>query len=45
MRALVLFMAFAFSHAFAQHDPLRGPAPVDEVGKAAPMANAENADK
>jgi cytochrome c-type protein NapB len=31
--------------AFAQQDPLRGPARVDEVGKAAPMVNAENNDK
>ena len=31
--------------ALAQHDPLRGPARVDEVGKAAPMVNAENNDK
>ena len=45
MRYWVLLMAFAFSHAFAQHDPLRGPAPVEEVGRAAPMVNAENDDK
>jgi len=29
----------------AQQDPLRGAARVDEVGKAAPMVNAENNDK
>jgi len=29
----------------AQHDPLRGPVPVDQEGKAAPMVNAENNDK
>jgi len=45
MRALFFFMVFAFPPAFAQHDPLRGGAAVDEVGKAAPMANAENDDK
>ena len=39
-------LAFLFcANAFAQHDPLRGPAPVDEVGKAAPMVNAENNDR
>ena len=31
--------------AFAQQDPLRGAASVDEVGKAAPMVNTENNDR
>jgi cytochrome c-type protein NapB len=31
--------------ALAQHDPLRGPAPVDEVGRPAPLVNAENNDR
>ena len=39
------FMAFLSSVAFSQQDPLRGPARVDEVGKATPMVNAENNDK
>jgi nitrate reductase (cytochrome), electron transfer subunit len=39
--AALLFSATAF----AQHDPMRGAAPVDEVGKAAPMVNAENNDR
>jgi cytochrome c-type protein NapB len=41
----MLLMAFAFSNAMAQHDPLRGAAPVEEMGRAAPMVNAENDDK
>ena len=44
--AAMAALAFLFcANAFAQHDPLRGPAPVDEVGKAAPMVNAENNDR
>jgi len=39
---LLLLLSF---QALAQHDPLRGAAAVDEVGKAAPMVNAENDDK
>ena len=42
-RFLVLFLFCA--SALAQHDPLRGAAPVDEVGNAAPMVNAENNDR
>ena len=30
---------------FAQHDPLRGAAPVEDLGRAAPMAQTENDDK
>ena len=45
MRRLLTFLVMFSSVAFAQHDPLRGSAPVDEVGKAAPMVNAENDDK
>jgi cytochrome c-type protein NapB len=42
----VLFVTVLLSlPALAQHDPLRGAARVDEVGKAAPMVNAENNDK
>ena len=45
-RLSLLFLPFLFwGNAFSQHDPLRGPARVDEVGKAAPMVNAENNDK
>jgi len=44
-RVLLLIVALVPCHAFSQHDPLRGAAPVNEVGKAAPMVNAENDDK
>lgn len=47
MRVFIILVLLAgFSSATrAQHDPLRGPAPVDQEGKAAPMVNAENNDK
>jgi cytochrome c-type protein NapB len=45
MKRLLALLLILGSTAFAQHDPLRGLAPVDQVGKAAPMANAENDDK
>lgn len=42
----LLFLALMISgKAISQHDPLRGPTPVDEEGTAAPMVNAENNDK
>jgi nitrate reductase (cytochrome), electron transfer subunit len=42
----VLFLTVLFSEgAISQHDPLRGPASVDELGTAAPLVNAENNDK
>ena len=40
-----LLALFFCASAFAQHDPLRGPAPVDEVGRPAPLVNAENNDR
>ena len=45
MSRFLLALLFFCAGAFAQHDPLRGSAPVDEVGKAAPMVNAENNDR
>ena len=48
MRRLIVICLLASipcSKAFSQHDPLRGPTPVDQEGKAAPMVNAENNDK
>jgi nitrate reductase (cytochrome), electron transfer subunit len=41
----VLLLGIVSGLTLAQHDPLRGPAPVDELGRAAPMVNAENDDK
>ena len=41
----VLLLGIASGLTLAQHDPLRGPAPVDELGRAAPLVNAENDDK
>jgi nitrate reductase (cytochrome), electron transfer subunit len=41
----LLLLAVVSGATFAQHDPLRGAAPVDELGRAAPMVNAENDDK
>jgi len=42
---LLLVLSGFLGKILAQHDPLRGPARVDEIGKAAPMVNAENNDK
>jgi cytochrome c-type protein NapB len=43
---ILLFLLAGFSpETAAQHDPLRGPTPVDQEGKTAPMVNAENNDK
>ncbi|HYI87357.1 MAG TPA: nitrate reductase cytochrome c-type subunit [Burkholderiales bacterium] len=41
----VVLLGIVSGLTLAQHDPLRGVAPVDEVGRAAPMVNAENDDK
>ena len=45
MKLVLGVLLLAACTAFAQQDPLRGGARVDEVGKAAPMVNAENDDK
>jgi len=44
---LVVFIlaGFLLAKAFAQHDPLRGPAPFEESGKTPPLVNAENNDR
>ena len=43
---IFFFILLIFStKAFAQHDPLRGPAPFEESGKTPPLVNAENNDK
>lgn len=41
---LVLAM-FLSCPVFAQHDPLRGPAPFEETARPAPLVNAENDDR
>ena len=47
MRAALLFffLNLLIPVSFSQHDPLRGPVPVDQEGRPAPMVNAENNDK
>jgi cytochrome c-type protein NapB len=42
---IALLLVLGAGTALSQHDPLRGPAPVDELGRAAPMAQTENNDK
>ena len=44
MKRVFLLLLVSFS-AFAQHDPLRGPAPFEESGKTPPLVNAENNDR
>ena len=42
---IVLLVLLTCARAFAQHDPLRGPAPFEESGKTPPLVNAENNDR
>ena len=42
---IVLLGLLICAEAFAQHDPLRGPAPFEESGKTPPLVNAENNDR